>query len=593
MLGKRSPLRWCLLAVLRVCLAGFDALAGNDLLASLFGPPCDCRGGYTRVTPQWFSYSNDCNEHTAYLTYRPSTGGGFKQRWECVAKPRVIPSLPGSPGPCHSPCRYYQAIHSLCYNSVQQCSSNNKVYLMAVLQQAYAGTFGGETSATLQGHTNKYAQASCSSADVGHDVCWPERAPLHVSDGGCPSDRAREHEVQQHIEELIQAQFPSLHYHPLARPRPHRLSLDGQTSVILESTHLMLNKTNPVLAVDCWLCLPLGTPIPMALPPLGNLAPAENPSLPVNCSLGPPFRIQPIPLNQSLFVAPCFEGTTPNASVSIDVGFLPHVNCSSVLRTSSFLCPPLGHVFLCGGNMAFPALPVNWTGYCSIASVLPEMDIVPGNKPVPVPSLDFMAGRHKRAVFAIPLLVGLGITGALARGSGGLGVAIHSYNKLSAQLIDDIQTLSGTISDLQDQIDSLAEVVLQNRRGLDLLTAEQGGICLALQEKCCFYANKSGVVRDKIKKLQDDLVKRRRELFENPFLSNLHGFLPYILPLVGPIFVFLLALTFGPWVFRKITSYVKQQLDKALSKPIQVHYCLLDTGDPDLYTDIGRSQGLV
>lgn len=80
MLGKRSPLRWYLLAVLRVCLAGFDAPAGNDLLASLFGPPCDCRGGYTRVTPQQFSYSNDCNEYTAYLTYRPSTGGGFKQR---------------------------------------------------------------------------------------------------------------------------------------------------------------------------------------------------------------------------------------------------------------------------------------------------------------------------------------------------------------------------------------------------------------------------------------------------------------------------------------------------------------------------------
>ena len=93
-------------------------------------------------------------------------------------------------------------------------------------------------------------------------------------------------------------------------------------------------------------------------------------------------------------------------------------------------------------------------------------------------------------------------------GTAGLGVAVHSYTKLSNQLIGDVQALSSTINDIQDQIDSLAEVVLQNRKGLDLLTAEQGGICLTLQEHCCFYANKSGIVRDKIKKLQEDLAKR-------------------------------------------------------------------------------------
>ena len=39
---------------------------------------------------------------------------------------------------------------------------------------------------------------------------------------------------------------------------------------------------------------------------------------------------------------------------------------------------------------------------------------------------------------------------------------------------------------LQDQLDSLAEVVLQKRRELDLLIAEKGGLCLFSNENTAF-----------------------------------------------------------------------------------------------------------
>lgn len=110
--------------------------------------------------------------------------------------------------------------------------------------------------------------------------------------------------------------------------------------------------------------------------------------------------------------------------------------------------------------------------------------------------------------------MGIGLTASGGAGSADLGVSMYKYNKLSQQLISDVQLLSSTINDLQDQLNSLAEVVLQNRRGLDLLTAEKGGICLALQEQCCFYTNKSGIVKGKIKKLQEDLEKRRQKLID-------------------------------------------------------------------------------
>lgn len=99
------------------------------------------------------------------------------------------------------------------------------------------------------------------------------------------------------------------------------------------------------------------------------------------------------------------------------------------------------------------ALPANWNGLCIQASLLPDISIIPGEEPIPLPSLDYIPGRHKRAVQFIPLLIGLGVSTAIASGTSGLGVALHSYNKLSNQLINDVEALSGTINDLQDQID--------------------------------------------------------------------------------------------------------------------------------------------
>lgn len=53
-------------------------------------------------------------------------------------------------------------------------------------------------------------------------------------------------------------------------------------------------------------------------------------------------------------------------------------------------------------------------------------------------------------------------------------------------LADDMEQVAQYLIALQDQVDSLAAVVLQNRRGLDLLTAEKGGICLFLNTERCF-----------------------------------------------------------------------------------------------------------
>ena len=77
----------------------------------------------------------------------------------------------------------------------------------------------------------------------------------------------------------------------------------------------------------------------------------------------------------------------------------------------------------------------------------------------------------------------------IGMGIGEIASSTTFYHTLSKDFTDDIKRVAKSLVALQDQLDSLAEVDLQNRRGLDLLTAEKGGLCLFLNEELWFYIN--------------------------------------------------------------------------------------------------------
>lgn len=184
----------------------------EELYKQLAGIPCECKGGFVSGPVPLMNLNQggpknphsggriisvDCHDKTAYLSADSSPGGlssglGYgRLSWKCAKKPKIIPPVNGKPGPCPNPCKKVTALHSTCYASVQQCTdTEGKISLTATLLKTYSGSSGGDwDDSTLRGGRNsKYAQASCVGS-IGQFMCWPPQAPLHISDGGRPTDK--------------------------------------------------------------------------------------------------------------------------------------------------------------------------------------------------------------------------------------------------------------------------------------------------------------------------------------------------------------------------------------------------------------------
>ena len=158
-----------------------------------------------------------------------------------------------------------------------------------------------------------------------------------------------------------------------------------------------------------------------------------------------------------------------------------------------------GLFFLCGTS-TYLSLPTNWTGTCTLVYSSPNILIAPSDQPLPIPLIH---KRIKRAIHFNPLLVGIGIAAGIGTGTAGLTTSIQNYQTLSKDLSDSLQEIAQGLITIQNKLDSLVSIVLQNRRRLDLITIEKGGLCLFPEESCCFYANQSFIAQGATKNLPD------------------------------------------------------------------------------------------
>ncbi|NXD49192.1 ENV1 protein, partial [Corvus moneduloides] len=175
--------------------------------------------------------------------------------------------------------------------------------------------------------------------------------------------------------------------------------------------------------------------------------------------------------------------------------------------------------------------------------------------------------RQKREPLTAITLATLLIAGGVGAGTGVASIVKSTeIQKLQTAVDEDLGRIEQSIENLATSVKSLSEVVLQNRRGLDLLFLKEGGLCVALREECCSFADHTGVVKDSMAELRKQLDQRKKDREMNkswyegwfsatPWLKTL------LSALAGPLIIIILGLMFGPCIIRYVLRFINERFD--------------------------------
>ncbi|XP_074667198.1 endogenous retrovirus group V member 2 Env polyprotein-like [Strix aluco] len=150
---------------------------------------------------------------------------------------------------------------------------------------------------------------------------------------------------------------------------------------------------------------------------------------------------------------------------------------------------PPGWWYLCANGKARKRLPQNWWGECTTGILLPIS--------YPIRNLQGVSGtlwyqvKQKREVENPLVIRGTGFHSFVRWLIPMLGVS--ELEKAIVNISATVEILANATADaivnLQKEINSLAEVTIQNRMALDLLMAKEGGVCTVINQSCCAFVN--------------------------------------------------------------------------------------------------------
>lgn len=365
---------------------------------------------------------------------------------------------------------------------------------------------------------------------------------------------------------------------PTATPTadPHTSSAHSNSSMgqrllgLVQGAFSFLNVSDSTLTESCWLCLTMGPPYYEGVAFLGNYT---NTTSPTSCTWG---RQGKLTLTEVSGQGTCI------GDVPTDRQRLCSETMESPFNGNYYLVPPRGGWWACNTGLTpcLAAQAFNKTSkYCVLVQLVPRIIYYPAttfeSEFDPYPS----APRRRRELVSLTLvtLLGLGVAAGVGTGAAALIKGPSYTEELRIAIDEDLRNIEQSITKLEESLTSLSEVVLQNRRGLDLLFLKEGGLCAALKEQCCFYADHSGVIKDSMSKLRERLETRKKEResrqgwFEgwfnaSPWLTTL------ISTLLGPLIILLLFLTFGPCILNRLMTFVRDKISAVQLMVLQQRY---------------------
>jgi hypothetical protein len=356
---------------------------------------------------------------------------------------------------------------------------------------------------------------------------------------------------------------------------------------LVNAAFLTLDHTNPNMTTSCWLCYDVRPPFyeAIGLNVTYNISTSENPT---QCSWGDHER--GLTIQQVSSQGTCL-GKVPAEKQDL---------CATIDNNPAWgdgikwVIPKGNGCWVCSQSGLTPCLSTNVFNdskeFCVLVTVLPH--IIYHSKDSLYSYRSIKTGERKKrepiSAITIATLLSLGVARA-GDSIASLATQHSGMSSLRTAIDEDIERIEASISHLEKSLTSLSEVVLQNRRGLDLLFLQQRGLCAALGEKCCFYADHSGVVRESMSKAREGLTKRKRkreaqEDWFEAWFNRFPWFTTLVSTLVGPLIILLLILAFSPYMPNKLVTFVKDRVStvqlivlrqqcERLPSPENVHAC--------------------
>lgn len=237
---------------------------------------------------------------------------------------------------------------------------------------------------------------------------------------------------------------------------------------LVEGAFHALNNTNPAAAESCWLCLTIVPPYYEGIALDGTL---YNTSTHHSCSWGTKKKLTLTEVSGSGL---CM-GTPPSSH--------KHLCNRTILgfktTTTHYLVPEPNRWWACNTGLT-PCVSTNVfrpeIDFCVLIQLIPKIYYHPAEDFEGEFGLLPRRAKREPVSLSLAILLGMGITAGVGTGAAALVTGQQGLDALNIAINEDLKILEQSITNLEKSLTSLSEVVLQNRRGLDLLFLKDGGV---------------------------------------------------------------------------------------------------------------------